>query len=339
MKKISFAVFLLLVTGIIFAGKVVRLPDVVNPDSITIHNGQFYVTESTTIYIYSLKDFKLQSKFGKKGEGPQEFIVYPGVAGLQILFHSDKMQIGSVGKISFFSFDGKFIKELRHTTSVWSSQYYPIENGNKFVGTGARQEGGKNLESINIYDSRLKKEKEINSYVVGKGGGKGKLLDRTIAIQTFDNKAFIVGSRDFVIDVFNVEGKKLYSIQHDYKNMDFTDKHKEEILDWYKVNPTTKQYYESIKSRLDFPTLFPSIRSFIIADKKIYVQTYKKKNQDTEFLIFDIKGKFLKTVWLPIIKTNPVEISQLFTIKNNKLYQLIEDEDEEVWDLNIVEIM
>ncbi|MGD2088646.1 MAG: hypothetical protein PVH61_20885 [Candidatus Aminicenantes bacterium] len=48
--------------------EVVPLPDLINPDGIQADRHQLYITERHSIYIYSLKDFKLTKKFGKSGE-------------------------------------------------------------------------------------------------------------------------------------------------------------------------------------------------------------------------------------------------------------------------------
>ena len=57
--------------------KVIPMPDLMKPQLILLDKTQMYITEDTSIFIYSLKDFKLIKKFGKRGEGPQEFIVNP----------------------------------------------------------------------------------------------------------------------------------------------------------------------------------------------------------------------------------------------------------------------
>jgi hypothetical protein len=52
------------------AGKVVPLIQLAKPNSITVDKNHVYITDQGTISIYSLKDFKLEKAFGKKGEGP-----------------------------------------------------------------------------------------------------------------------------------------------------------------------------------------------------------------------------------------------------------------------------
>jgi len=54
-------------------------------------------------------------------------------------------------------------------------------------------------------------------------------------------------------------------------------------------------------------------------------------------LVFDIKGKFLKKLFLPYKFMNPVDEYPI-AVKSGKLYQLIENEDEEKWELHITVI-
>jgi hypothetical protein len=73
-KRIFLVFLLFFLTVSVFAGKQVILAELVNPDSIAVDQYQVYITEGTSIYIYDLENFKLKTKFGKRGEGPNEFM-------------------------------------------------------------------------------------------------------------------------------------------------------------------------------------------------------------------------------------------------------------------------
>ena len=74
-----------------------------------------------------------------------------------------------------------------------------------------------------------------------------------------------------------------------------------------------------------------------VADKKVYIQTYLKENGKDEFFIYDLNGKFLKRLFLPVVYRNSLKPFP-YTIMNNRLYQLIENEDAEVWELHAEKI-
>jgi outer membrane protein assembly factor BamB len=240
-----------------------------------------------------------------------------------------------MGKVSFFSLDGRFLNELKHSVMYGGGQFYPI--GNKYAGMGYKQENNKFFITIDIYNSELKKEKEVAVYSI-KAGYDGTVLEKNLLIQTFENKILVAISNRFLIDVYDDKGKKIHEIYQDYDNIKFTKKHKEEILDWYKSNPITKNLFYMVENSLRFPSSFPAIKKIFVTDGKVYVQTYLKKDKKAEFFVFNINGKLLKKFYLPIVKNNLLETFHLFCIKNRKLYQLIED-DEEIWHIDVLDII
>ena len=60
----------ILFTRSISAVQVIPIEEVNRVDSIHVDDSCIYIVEYPCIYLYSLKDFKLFKKFGKKGEGP-----------------------------------------------------------------------------------------------------------------------------------------------------------------------------------------------------------------------------------------------------------------------------
>ena len=99
---------------------------------------------------------------------------------------------------------------------------------------------------------------------------------------------------------------------------------------------------------LVYPDHFPAIRD-VISDpiqKKLYVKTYKKKDEKEEYMVMDLKGKILKTIFLPEVRPEPF-FEQLqgdkkyYTIHNGTFYYLemkLNDEDEEEWEVHAVQL-
>ena len=88
-------------------------------------------------------------------------------------------------------------------------------------------------------------------------------------------------------------------------------------------------------------TDFPPIRDILVKEGKIYVRTFITKDDKEKYHILDLKGKELKTVFLP--KPMPASyITRLanrpvrfFDIANDRFYYIVENEDEEEWELHI----
>jgi len=334
MRKFNLFIVLFLFTGLIMAAKIVPLPGIYNPRYVFVQKGYVYIVEGTTISIFSEKDFKLIKKFGKQGEGPQEF--KRTVAG--IYFQGDHMVVSSMGRASYFTLDGTFIKEKNIVSSMgWD--FIPI--GDHFVGRSVKRDEKTRYRTLNIYDSNLKKVKEYYKLEHPFQERKGIRLF-TLSGLTFvhDNKILITFEKGFVIDIFNEKGEKLPSIKRDdYQLVELTEKYKQAVYTFYKTNPRTKDRFDELKQQLVFPKYLNAIRDLYAADKKIYIRTYRQVDNKTEFFIYHTNGKFIKKVLLPTLEKDGFEYATYhYTVGGGKFYLLFENEDTEEWELHITGI-
>ena len=76
MRKYVLFILVLSFTFIMPGEKIVPMPELHNPATIIVDQGQILVAEFPHIFVYSLDDFKFIIKFGQKGEGPEEFFQY-----------------------------------------------------------------------------------------------------------------------------------------------------------------------------------------------------------------------------------------------------------------------
>jgi len=336
---IVWVVLMLSVAG--FGVKLASLPDIFSPNSMAVDDKQVYVVEKAVVFIYSLKDYSLKAKFGKAGEGPQEFRVSAGGEGVFVLPKKDVLLINSIGKLSFYSKDGKFIKEMKTPPGSSGAQggplFQPIDG--KFVGMGVAIDQ-KNEEmgfSVNLFNDRMEKIKELKKIKFMKNRKMFLPMEFPI-VYVWDNKIIMTGDKEGIsIDMYDAEGNKVSSVHREYKSLKVTDKYKEDVYETFRTMPETKAFFEQIKQLIGFSDYFPAIQLFWAVDGRIYIMTYLEKDGKCEFFVFDFKGKLLKHVFLPVvymygIRTNPI------AVKNDKLYQLIENPDEEEWELHAVEI-
>ena len=260
MKGIIFVLILLILTVFLFGEKVATLSDIMKPASLVVDKDQFYIIEKTTVFIYSLKDYKFVKKFGKEGAGPQEFKVQ-GAGSVDVIPQPEHLQINSVNKVSFFTKDGKFKKEVKSTSIL--NIYWPI--GDRFVGFGATQDkDNKIYYTFNIYDSSMKKVKEIHRIkYTGRRGDRLNAIGASRDPITFTHKNKIYLNRDDgKILVFNENGEKISEIGINYKKEKITDEVIKKYLDFFKTDPRTRNQYEAVKNRVFFPDYFPVIRDF-----------------------------------------------------------------------------
>jgi len=332
-SKSDLLILLLFFSSIIWAAKVVPLPNLIDPGSIVVDKDRIYITEKTAVCIYSLKDFKLIKKFGREGEGPQEFKVTRN-NGIRIDVLPDYILVGSVGKLSYFTRDGEYKKEIKTGSEI--SWFKPLGNG--FVGHKLEQEGDTIYNTINIYDANVKKIKEIYrqkfSFQLGKGVDP---VDKGAPLFYITNNKILVDDDKGVINVFDSSGNKLYGISHSYEKIKITKADEKRYHDFFRTDPGRKQLYGFLKNLMKFPTYFPSIRRYHVENQKVYVVTYKEENGKRELLIFDLKGKLLKQLMVPLAEKHVRDLFPYTTYKGT-LYQLIENENTEVIELHITKI-
>jgi hypothetical protein len=156
-------------------------------------------------------------------------------------------------------------------------------------------------------------------------------LDYTIRY----NRIFIHEANE-VIRVFDSEGKEIRVLKLNLDKVQVSDKLKQDVYDFYQNHPSTKASFERFKKFMKFPEVLPALRQFRVADNRIYVLPYGKENEKNRFYIYDLNGKFVKKVAVPLQELNILELFP-YTIEKGKIYQLVENDDEE-WELHIQSI-
>jgi hypothetical protein len=326
----------LLFSGTAWAKKVAVFPGLLVPSEVQMDDKYLYITETFSIYIYRLTDFTLVRKFGKKGEGPGEF----KLSGDNVVFlkvEKDRLLVNSVGRISYFSKEGEYQSERVNNAGLWLQ---PL--GEHFVGM-KRLYDKKNLRhrSVCVFNAKLEK---INEVYKDEDGIQPRLryIDAVTwpcgIFQAYEDKIYVSG-KDNNFYIFDPQGKQLSTFPLKYGRTRVTAEIKEMYLKYYReLSPYWRVRWERLKDWFRFPDYLPIVRYFVVADQKIYILTYKVENEKFQFLVLDINGKHLKTVFLPLNKEkDDVFGFTPFCIKNGTLYQLIESEDEE-WELHATAI-
>jgi hypothetical protein len=335
MKKYMVFLSVFCLSVMIFAEEVVPFPNLVKPDSITIDGSRIYISDDIQVCIYRLDDFSLEKRFGQQGEGPREFMRnrQTGMPPLSIDVQTDHLMVNSMNKISFFTKQGRFIEERKVLDR--GDKFLPLGKG--FVGEGDRREATSRYITVNLYDPSLNKVKEIFKVLhpLQQIGSGFKMINAPRTFHTSHNRLFVAMESDFIIRVFDLQGNPLYQIEHEFSKKKITDDEKKRVIKYVQNHPRFKELYPILKP-LRFPQYYPAIRSFKMGDNRIYVVTWIQRDQKTECVILETKGKVTKRVYIPLKYVDDLEIYP-FTFKGSRLYQLVENEDEE-WELHITDI-
>ena len=153
------------------AKEVVVLKELTYPYNLQISENEIFISEEAQIYIYSLNDFRLIRKIGRKGEGPGEFITHK-VKPIQFDIHPECIYVESQVKVSIFDRKGQYKKAIKLPFYNAAGLYPAALNNGYFVGYQYADEvipknrrikndfygsGTKVFVTINIYNSKFKK--------------------------------------------------------------------------------------------------------------------------------------------------------------------------------------
>lgn len=331
-KILCFALCFALMTMFIFSEIMATFPDLGKPYRIMVNENKLYILEDQKVYIYSIDDYKLLNKFGKTGEGPREFM-----RRLNITAYKDYLVINSQGKISYWTKMGKFIREVKS----------PFAGGvellgkDMYVGNGFRRRTPKdpvNYNTIVLYDSKFKKIREIDKKQANFQRKYIKFFGQAYYFINSRTKKwiYVIGHDGMKINVFNEKGDKLFVIEEPYQKIKVTETDIKAVEDSFN-DTRARHFFEENRNRFRYETYKPAIKNFLEYDNLIYVETWKRKDNKTEFYVFGQDGKLKSRMFLPLVMID-FRRSYPYFIDKGKFYQLVENEDEEIWELHVTDL-
>lgn len=341
MKKTSFLMLITFLTlsGVncfLYPGETVTLNELANPYMIEVDDDQFFIAEGASIFIYSLKDYGFIKKFGNAGEGPGEFKVNPHVnlGSVQFDVYPDYIVVYSMGRISYFTKQGEFIKEKQLTSSA--RYYKPIDKGKRFVGMSTTLVDNIYYGTVNLYDQDLKLEKELHRekywFTPGRDFDLFAAL-RGIVIHVSGEIIFFENEKTSIL-VFNDKGKQIDTFTPPIKPVKMTSEKRSELINMLQTSSRFKSFYERFQSQIKIGSYHPLIRSFFPANQKVYAVSWRKKQGYSECFIYDLKKKTAAKIYLPLKEVNAILLYP-YTIEKDKLYQLVDNDKNEKWELHI----
>jgi hypothetical protein len=346
-KMITSCLIGLLLSSLCLLGKKLgTLSDILKPELLRVSGDKLCVLEGASISIFSTKDLKRITTFGKQGEGPGEMMATPLISN-NISVYPDYLFADGINKIIYYTYDGKMIREKRKNPQL--IRLYPV--GKNLVGARLiTEENQRVFTAVILVDENLNEKKELyreQSFISQRNLNP---VEDSIHFAVYDDKIFIEESRKgFVIEIFDANGNKISTIEKkEIKPITFTESHKKAIIEDIKSDPLIKLSggWQEAKKRINinYPDKFPVIKDILTANNKIYIQTFKEKDNKVEYIVLDFKGKILKSRFLPKVLESTFfsrilgRVTQFFDIENDKFYYLYENEDEEEWEVHVEEI-
>lgn len=318
MKKFILLCALTLVVFIrLYPELVANLPELGKPTEIRMNDGYLFIVDQQSVLVYDLKSFTQIKKLCRQGEGPQEFQKWP-----RITFTDDKLALSDNYKVILFSKKFQYLREIK--LGSLSDCALPIDD--RFVITDSKTIDGVECRVFLLIDNKGQKIKDLliepitpqmRNYFLGPFSRARSWKDRVFIAQPH---------KGFYIDVFDKEGKKLYQIEKEVKQIKSQEKYRQlrinEIL--FAVG---RSRFEQARKRGIFEKplmeFVPAINNFWVTDDSIYVKTYDITATKEKYIIMDLQGNIRKTVFLPIV------YKEILTFHNNTFYYLEDNEEKE----------
>jgi hypothetical protein len=331
MKRIVFILLLVLPWSSIRAKIAATLQLLTNPTGIAVKGHRIYIADFPAIYIYSLKDFRLIKKFGKQGAGPGEFLPRSSKDKFFIYLLDETVFVESNGRVSFFILNGDFLKEFN--VAAVGYRFQPF--GNRFLGKKRVMEERSVYGTINLFDKRFKRVKEVFRVPYSIQPGKKILVfnPNDFRYHPGENYLYIRDSKEFAVKIYDNHFKLVSTIKREnYTLRKILPEDKKKMHSVFKV--ALKERYAVLRHRITFPETFAAIRNILMDGGKLYIITFKKQEEGVECFLYTPEGTFIQKLHIPLIFENILQYYP-YTIHNGSLYQLIENEDAEEWELHV----
>ncbi len=275
------------------------------------------VDEESNIYVLDMRASQIKvfdkkgayiRSIGKRGQGPGEFMMPAGME----LIDNNQIIVSSMGKLSFFSLNGEFQKQI--IESHWDPSPGVDSKGNIYQVTVVP--GEKYMDELRKYNSNFKQTLTITSIEkpLPLPQSKRNPFQEKILYSILPDDSLVWGiNNKYELNITDIEGNLTRKIMKDYDRIKVTEKYKQDFLN------QRSHMSASQKSRYEFPNHFPPYRHLSTDDLgNIYVWTYENDDENNRYFdVFNRNGKYISKIKLKSFPT---------FWKNNKLYFVREGE-------------
>jgi hypothetical protein len=302
MKKPVLMALALLTAMDLAAQTTIVLPDTQQPHQIVVDGNDLYVFDEAdySMHVYTISPFALKRKFGQKGDGPLDFKYLPLVS-----IQPGGLTCTDFTKIIWYSKKGEVLKAMEFSALKdfdINSEMLLVPVKDNFLRITADHANYKRRVDLLGPDFKPVKRLYEGAFIWMQGSSTDCRTDTVSA----GGLVFIADTEGFRIAIFDDKGTLLRTI----------DKGQE---------------VAKVQDRA-------LLHQYCVSDDKIYATTYVKKDGLTEMLVLDLDGRIVKRLALPLPSIKPergVLRYDLFTVAQDKLYELVQNKDTGKWELLI----
>jgi hypothetical protein len=310
-----------------FAEVLATFPEMVKPVELRIDNQYIYISDQYSVFVYDRNTMKKIIRIGQKGEGPLEFKHYP-----QIIPGENKLILSDISKVMVFSNDLKYIEEFQLHNYRGRLTFV---DGNMVSKTN-RDIGKTEYYVFTLYNWKQEKIKDLTQIPIPTNS-REYFITPWAKSRSWKGKIYISRpEKGFIFEVFDKAGKKLFEIDknREVPEVKSQEKHRQRLMDKLRYYVGRRRYEKArLRGAYDrkIPEYLPGILNFWVLEDKIFAKTYDMKDKKDKFIIMDLKGKILKTIFLPRV------YMEIQTFHGTGFYYLALNEDEEEWELRRVD--
>ena len=236
---------------------------------------------------------KLLRKFGRKGQGPGEFI---GPSSLRIAADHIYIYDTGNGRFQIFSLDGKYERQFKIPIQVYD---YKISSGQLFVLKSNPQPNDRNvIYPISIYGNEGEKDKEISAAPFNKTKYTEELkANNVLSMQIYKNQIHCLQKYGTNYRIYDLQGKLI-------KDFDL------------EINPI------SLPERNNMKGWLWAFHAFCVDDNRIYASCALTGN--VSIYVFNLDGRLLEIYRSPMSPDEKYACDELKVITTNgKKYLLM----------------
>ena len=338
-NMIAFLIVLLSLNIALSPETVAVLPEVNNATMMDISGGEMFIIDDVEVKVYSLKDYRFLRKFGKRGEGPGEMVTFPDTPFTMIV-KQDKVILNSVYKAIVYEKSGKMILEAKFSEMLIEA----VPVGDNYITTRFEwvEETRTARASTFICNAEFKEIKKIYETDLLQSYKTRKFAMPPLGtfVRCAGDRVFLFDQQKDTIKVFDPQGNPKPDITFKCERTKTDDTFKKRVSETLNTHPVLRNTDPRLKRMFYTPDVLPVFRDCRVIADRLYIQTYRQKGEKSEFIIMDFAGNVEKTLYLPVndriqIRYNP---GSTYAFCDSKYYYLVENIDNEEWELHVQEL-
>lgn len=305
MKTRTLVLLILGIAAGVSAQTTVVVPDVRQPHQLAVEGNDLYIFDEAdySLHVYTISPFAPKLKIGQKGDGPRDFKYLPLVS-----VQPEFLTCTDFTKIIWYSKNGEFLKAKEFSAlkdfDINSEMLLMPVKGN-FLRITADHEKFK--RRVFLLDPAFQTIKQLyEGPFIWMQGSATDIRTDTVSAQGL---VFIADTDGFRVSVFDDRGTLLRTIDE-------------------------SREVEKVQGRA-------LLHQYCVSDNTIYATTYLKKDGLTEMLVLDLEGRLLRRLHLPLPSIKPergVLRYELFTVGQDKLYELVQNKGTGKWELLVTDL-